>query len=306
MSILINGFINFRGEFFALSGAFLWAVSSILFKIVGKIIRPVELNLIKGIVGFLLLGVTSLILGEHFLALGWMPILALLISGAVGIGFGDTMFFEAINRLGASRALLISILAPPLAAIFGWIFLHETLSLYAWLGILVTILGVTWVVTEENRDKTDQTAHLNGLGLFFGFLAALTQAIGAILSRWALSDFSISPLQSAIIRLFAGTIFMVFWAILRREKIGQWIQLKPPVKVWSILTISVILGSYIDIWLQQLAFKFASVGIASTLLATSPLFALPIAAVQKEKISTRSLVGVILALVGIGLIFLAG
>jgi len=42
-----------------------------------------------------------------------MVLLALAVSGAVGIGFGDTMFFESINRLGARRSLLITILAPP-------------------------------------------------------------------------------------------------------------------------------------------------------------------------------------------------
>lgn len=295
----------FQGELYALGAAFLWALSSLLFKSLGKTIRPLELNLIKGIAGFILFAITSLVIGEVFTSIRPAAVIALAVSGAVGIGFGDTMFFEAINRLGARRSLLITILAPPMTVIFAWIFLRETLSLFAWVGIVITILGVAWVITEKNKNEQEENK-FNWLGVFFGFLAALTQAAGAVLSRWALTESSVSALQSALIRLLAGTAVLLLWILIRREKVGVWLKPAPKKQLWGILATVILFGTYIAIWMQQLAFKFTNVGIAQTLLATSPLFILPVSALQKEKISLRSVLGVLISIAGVALIFLAG
>ncbi|MRS02279.1 EamA family transporter [bacterium] len=305
MTDFFASFSNFQGEFFALGAALLWALSSILFKTLGKTIRPLELNLIKGVAAFIMFAITSLVIGEVFSTIRPAAVIALAISGAVGIGFGDTMFFEAINRLGARRSLLITILAPPMTVIFAWIFLRESLNLAAWAGILITILGVAWVITEKNKDENEENK-FTWLGVFFGFLAALTQAAGAVLSRWALTESSVSALQSALIRLLAGTAVLLLWIAIRREKIGVWLKPAPKKQLLGILSAVIIFGTYIAIWMQQLAFKFTNVGIAQTLLATSPLFILPVSALQKEKITLRSVLGVVLSIAGVALIFLAG
>lgn len=305
MTDFLKSISNFQGEFYALGAAFLWALSSVLFKSLGKTIRPLELNLIKGISGFVLLAITSLIIGEVFTTIRPAAVIALAVSGAVGIGFGDTMFFEAINRLGARRSLLITILAPPMTVFFAWIFLRESLSLFAWVGIVITILGVTWVITEKNKTEQEENK-FTWLGVFFGFLAALTQAAGAVLSRWALTESSVSALQSALIRLLAGTGVLLLWILIRRENIGAWLKPAPRKQLWGILAAVIFFGTYIAIWMQQLAFKFTRVGIAQTLLATSPLFILPVSALQKEKLSLRSVLGVLISIAGVGLIFLAG
>lgn len=300
----IRNFTNFQGELFALGAAFLWAVSAVLYKTLGKSIRPLELNLIKAVVGFILLASTSLLIAESFNSLSPMATLALAVSGAVGIGFGDTMFYEAINRLGAQRTLLVCTLAPPLTVILAWIFLRESLTFYSWIGILITTLGVAWVVTEKNKSDPEQKIRFSWLGVFFAFLAALTQAIGSVLSRWALTESSISPLQSAYLRLLAGAAVLLLWILLRREKIGGWLKPVPKLHIWSILAIVLIFGTYVAIWFQQLAFKFIGVGVAQTLLATSPLFVLPISAIQKEKLSLRSILGVLVSIGGVCLLFL--
>lgn len=300
----IKTIFSLQGELFALGAAFLWALSSVLFKTLGKTIRPLELNLIKGSAGFILFAITSLVIGETFSTIRPAALVILAISGAVGIGFGDTMFFESINRLGARRSLLITILAPPMTVLFAWIFLSESLNLYSWIGIAITILGVAWVITEKNKDD-QETVRFTWLGVFFGFLAALTQAAGAVLSRWALTESTVSALQSALIRLLAGTVVLILWIVIRREKIGAWINPRPGLKIWGFLGGVIVFGTYIAIWLQQLAFKFTNVGVAQTLLATSPLFILPVSALQKEKLTWRSILGVLISIGGVALIFLA-
>ena len=63
-------------------------------------------------------------------------------------------------------------------------------------------------------------------------------------------------------------------------------------------------STYLGIWLQQTSLKFAPTGIAQTLLATSPIFILPIMALMGEKVSIRAILGVLLAIGGISLLFI--
>jgi len=72
--------------------------------------------------------------------------------------------------------------------------------------------------------------------------------------------------------------------------------------LWRGIVFATFTGTYLGIWLQQTSLKLTNAGIAQTLLATSPLFVLPIAAWRGEKISIRAIVGVLVAFVGIGLL----
>ena len=306
MSEIFTGFSRFSGEIAALSAAFLWAVSSIVFNKLGKNIRPLELNLVKGVGAIVLLVLTSLLMGESISALTPLAALLLLLSGAIGVGFGDTMYFEAINSIGPRRALLVTIMAPPLTAIMATLFLGEKIVPVAWIGILVTVLGVAWVITEKTGQEEDFGKILQK-GVSFAFLAAFSQAAGAVMSRWALTQTSITALQSAILRLFAGIVFLLIWAAIRRVKLGQWIKSSAPNRgLYALILLAVIIGAYLPLWLQQISFKFTAVGIAQTLLSTSPLFVIPITAIQKEKVSLRAVLGVVIALSGVALLFLAG
>lgn len=305
MDFLNTWNFTFKGELFALMAALLWAVSSVIFRRLGRTVRPIELNLLKGILAIVLLAVTSVILGEKVAELSLLAVSLLVVSGALGIGFGDTMYFEALNKLGARRTLLLGILAPPMTAIIAGIFLKENLGLVSWIGILLTILGVAWVITEKSDGET-RISKAAWVGILFGFLAAFSQAAGAVISRWALTRTDVSALQSALIRLIAGVLFLVLWIIIRRQKVGAWIGPNSTKNLWGTILLVVVIGTYLAIWLQQLSFQFTRVGIAQTLLATSPLFILPISALFGEKISLRAVFGVLISTAGVCLLFLVG
>lgn len=279
-------------------------MASVVYGVLGQRIPPLQLNLIKGLIAIALFTLTILISGEFLPTVALKPLCLLFLSGAVGIGLGDTAFLAAINYLGARRVLLIGTLAPPMTAIAAMIFLNEQLSVIAWCGILLTILGVAWVVTERVSGTSDNsTTHLwQGIG--FGLLAAITNATGTVISRFAFASGSISPLWAALLRLSAGVLIILIsiWFSRLREKT----LLYPYWQSWRVIITSLFAafcGAYLGIWLQQTAIKFTSAGIASTLLQTSPLFVIPIAVCMGEKVSWRAIAGVIIAIMGIGLLF---
>lgn len=295
-------FAAYRGELAALTAALIWAIASIVYTGVGRTLSPLLLNLVKGLIALVLLILTLLLTGQRLPQVHPAMMGLLLASGVLGIGLGDTAYFEALNCLGPRRSLVLESLSPPLTAILAWVFLGETLNGAAWVGIGLTILGVTWVVLERTSAIPD--FHPRPVrGILCGVLAAISQAGGAVLSRGALVNTDISPLWSTFIRLAAGVLVLLVWLLLQERRADE---LKP-LRSWQLLAIvtgTAFASTYLGIWLQQLSLKYAPAGIAQALSATSPIFVIPIAAiVLRERISLQANLGAVLALAGIWLLF---
>ena len=289
-----------RGELSALATACLWAVATMLFGQLGKQLPPSVMNLAKGVIALTLVVITLLVLQRAPVGLDQRAWGLLLASGGLGIGVGDTLYFTSINRLGPRRALLLETLSPPLGALLALLFLGEVLSLRAWTGIGLTALGVVWVVSE--RVPTGETSvRPRWQDATFGVLAALTSAVAAVLSRAALADTVIDPLWGTLARLGGGLAILLI--ILRSQgPLPTPQQIAPNRRVLGGLFLATFLGTYLGIYLQQTAFKFAPTGIAQALLATSPLFILPLAAAMGDRVSGRAVGGALLALVGVVLL----
>ena len=295
-------FADFQGEIAALSGSFLWATTAVVYNRLGQHIPPLVLNLAKGAIAIALLLLTLIFQGDLLPTINTRAVMLLLLSGAVGIGIGDTAFFAALNALGSRKTLLLETLAPPLAAAIALISLQEWLSWGAWCGILLTVSGVAWVISERTAESGSGTTNpIPGVGL--GVLAALAQAAGAVLSRAALAHTNINPLWSSLIRVLAGAIF-IFPLVLARRENPYGLKILQSKRLFSLIFLAAFASTYLGIWLQQIAFKFSATGIAQTLLSTSPLFVLPIAIAIGEKVSLRAFIGAAIALIGIALLFL--
>ncbi|MDJ0536263.1 MAG: DMT family transporter [Xenococcaceae cyanobacterium MO_207.B15] len=294
---------NYIGELSALTAAFLWAISSVVYSLLGQRISPLQLNFLKGIIAIAFILITLLFQGITVDNFKIFSVVLLSISGIIGIGLGDTAYFLALNNLGARRTLLLETLTPPLSALLAWILIGETLNTIAWCGILLTLLGIAWVISERSALEINNNL-LIVKGVMWGILAAVTQAGGSVLSRVALLNSDITPLESSLIRLVAGTgIAFLLAAIPWNQK-----SLSQPIKFLSFrimgtITLAAFGSTYLGIWLQQTSLKFAPTGIAQTLLATSPIFVIPIALIMKEKVSLRSILGVLIAISGISLLF---
>ena len=108
------------------------------------------------------------------------------------------------------------------------------------------------------------------------------------------------PLWSSLLRLSAGLVCiggLLLWRVKPQSR---------PVISGRLLggvAIAAFFGTYLAIWLQQIALKYSPAGIAQSLLATSPIMVLPMALVIGERVTLRASCGALLALVGIWLLF---
>ncbi|UCG87817.1 MAG: DMT family transporter, partial [Gemmatimonadota bacterium] len=130
--------------------AILFAGTAVLFAEAARRLGTVMVNAVRLAVAIVLLAVT------HRLVTGlWIPpavggqVLFLALSGVVGLVIGDQALLTAFVDIGPRLSILIQVTCPLAATLFGWVALDETLPGVAWVGVLLTVGGVGWVVLER-------------------------------------------------------------------------------------------------------------------------------------------------------------
>lgn len=292
------------GELAALGAAFAWAIASAIYSKLGQTLSPLLLNLSKGLVAVALLILTLAINAEPIPQLPLMPFIALSLSGVVGIGLGDTLYFETLRYLGVRLTLLFGVLTPSVTAVLALFLLQESLSRWAWVGMGLTLAGIAWVIQERAGNGAVPVVRSQMIrGVVLGLISVLIFAVSALLSRGALAETTITPLWGALIRLGAGVVSLMIVLLVKPRALKGWQQLGHQA-IGLPLVGAAFLGTYLGIWFQQIGFKYAPVGIAQTLLATSPLFILVMARLAGQSVSVRSWIGSAIALIGVSLLLL--
>ncbi|MCW5873217.1 MAG: DMT family transporter [Anaerolineales bacterium] len=260
-----------------------------------------------------LLAATLILLGIHTLLYGTAVPTAdgqrwlwLGLSGVIGLALGDAALFQAFVQLGTRITILVFSTAPIFAAILGFVLFGESLTPLQILGMLVSLGGVLWVVSEnegEERSNSEQRTYL--IGLLFAFLAALGQALGAITAKYGLEgDFP--ALSAQVMRMLVATLAIWLFTVLRGHVRDTYKTLQAKPKALTLLLIGSLFGPVTGVWLSLVSIQNTQVGVASTLIAMVPIFLLPIGYfVFKEKVSSRSILGTLVALTGVAILFLA-
>lgn len=290
------------GEIAALATALFWSFATIFFTFGSKKVGVIQLNIDRLFFASLYLFATMVIVGVHP-KITENQLLLLVLSAIAGLVLGDTFLFKAFAEIGPRLSLLIMSFAPPLSAILAFFFLGEVLNIWAIIGIAVTTAGVFLVILERGEDN--KITINNKWGFFWAFLGMLGQAVGLIFAKAALKEADIHPFVASFTRIFSAFIMMLpIGYITKRYKFG-YAPYKGISKAILAPTIGAILGPYLGITLSLIAIQHTKVGIASTLMATTPILMLPISHYfMKEKLNWQSIVGAFVAVLGVAILFL--
>jgi drug/metabolite transporter (DMT)-like permease len=279
----------------ALGSAASWALGSVLFRRLGDSIPPVSLTFAKGITGAILLGIAVLMVGSAPLDTGTLTLLVL--SGLLGIAVGDTLFFMALNNLGAHVVVILLTLGQLLTVMMGVLWLGETPSPSDWGGIGAILAGVTIVMWSQISGPEGRTRLI---GLVYGLLAVCAMSVSIIIAKEALAK--ADSIQATFIRMLAGTVGIFVFGALSGQLMRGLSALRRP-SMFGFFLISVAVVTFGGFWLSLLAIDHIDVSIANTLNATEPLFVLPLAAfLLKERITRIVVFGALMTFVGIVLI----
>jgi drug/metabolite transporter (DMT)-like permease len=291
------------GELAGLCAAACWAIGSTLFARIGQGgASPAAMNAVKCSFAFVvLLGAAIVTSGSPWPQRPTLVEASLLgASALVGLAVGDTAYFGALRDLGASRAVLLLSTAPVFAVAVESLWLRRAPPSGELVGVLVTLAGLA-IAIARREPSTSGSAHA-ARGVALGLVAGLAQAIGSLLSRAGTAG-GVAPLTASWLRLGVGAAFVLGAGLVAGEARGWVAQLRAPGLLARVLGASVV-GTVCGIFLSQVALaRSSSGGVASTLLATSPLFALPIAhATGGDRITPRAAIGTLVAFVGVALL----
>ncbi|MBQ6244542.1 MAG: DMT family transporter [Bacteroidales bacterium] len=311
--------MQYLGEIISLLVAVLWTATALFADQASHRIGAMSTNFYRMVFSAILLaGLLWIVIGHPYPAFAdgktwlWMGLSAL-----VGYVFGDYCLFNSYIVIGARFGQLFMTLAPPFAAIAGWALLGETLSWKSWLAMAVTLTGIA--ISILNRSGTDHHLRLKLplKGVLLGIGAGLGQGVGLVLSKIGMQHYAAAlpadapaafdwamPFASTMIRSLTGMVgFFVLMALMRKlPELRAAMKNGAGMKYTGLTT---LFGPFIGVSLSLMAVQYARAGIASTLMALTPVLILfPYALIYKQKITPKEILGVIISMTGVALFFL--
>jgi len=294
----------YLGELAALLVAVFWTVTALAFERASLRIGSLSLNLIRLVMGFIFLTLfTWIYRGMAFPtdATGYNWIW-LAISGLIGFVFGDLFLFKAYALIGSRFSMLIMTLAPPIAAVVGWLTLGETLLPLQLLGMFLTLMGIAMAIFVRKAGKKGLSMKLSGRGTLFAFLGAAGQGTGLVLSKIGMQEYD--PFAATQIRLIAAiagfallTTWMARWRkvlVATRNRQGM-----------SSAALGSFFGPFLGVSFSLLAIRYTETGIAATIMAIVPILIIPPAVLlYKEKVNPLEIIGSLISIAGVALLFL--
>ena len=292
-------FQSHSGEIASLLTAGCWMFSAIFFEKAGRRTGSLSVNIIRIFLGILFVGITTLFTRGMFFpmdatAYNWLWLGR---SGIVGCFLGELFRFKSYILIGSRTSQLVMSLAPMITAVIGWFFLQEILSLKSIAGIVVSVTGIMIAVAGKNLKL-----NIPLRGFLYALGGALGQAVGLILSKKGMGDYD--PIAATQIRAIFG--FVAFALLV--TFVGRWRRVFMTLRDktgMKAITIGTVFGPFIGVSLSLYAVQHTETGIASALMALTPIFIIiPSAIMFKEKITARQVIGALISIGGATIFFL--
>jgi drug/metabolite transporter (DMT)-like permease len=291
----------YLGEVSALVTAGFWSCSAIAFS--AAIVRAgaIPVNVGRLVLAAVYLAVLIPLMGFNLsLSVGQIGLLAL--SGVIGLAFGDSFLFKAFGELGARITMLIMSTSPAVAAVLAWLLLHETLSVWGIVGILVTLAGVAVVVSGRNDAPA---APFNWRGVAFGVLAAIGQGVGLIFAKMAFIEGEINGFVATLVRILASLIVMIPLGVAESRSSGAFRVFRTDRRALWLTALGAALGPFLGISFSLIAVAHTDVGVAAAIMATVPILMLPLVRIfYRERLTWKAVGGAFLAVGGVAILFL--
>jgi drug/metabolite transporter (DMT)-like permease len=292
------------GELAALATAFFWTVTALSFETAGKKLGSLPVNMIRLWGGFIFLSIYSWFSRGMFIPLdasshAWFW---LFLSGLIGFSLGDLFLFKAFTTIGSRISMLIMASVPPITALLGWIFLGETLALNHYIGMVLTISGISMVIMTREIGKKNVTFSYPLKGLLLAFGGAIGQAVGLVLSKYGMGDYN--AFAATQIRIIAGiTGFVILFIPMRAW--GRTLRSFKNRTGIGFTMLGAFFGPFLGVSFSLLAIQNTETGVASTIMAIVPVLIIaPAVVIFKEKVNLKEIVGAIIAVTGTAVMFL--
>lgn len=297
-------FGNHIGEFAALFTACCWTVTALAFESASNKVGSIAVNLIRLLLALVFLSIFSYFVRGQFLptdasAHTWMW---LSISGLIGFVIGDLFLFESYTIIGSRISMLIMTLVPPITAFVSWLMLGETMTLFNFIGMFLTLIGIAIVIVNKGTG-TKMLSFTHSLrGVLFAFIGAVGQAVGLVFSKVGMGTYSaFAATQIRIITGIVGfTLVITLW-----KKWGNVSVAVTNVSALKRIGLGSVFGPFLGVSFSLYAVQHANSGIASTIMAIVPILIIPASLLfLHKKVTLKEIIGATISVAGVALFFI--
>lgn len=309
--------MQYLGEVISLVVAISWTVTALFAEVGSKRLGSLQLNVIRMVLSFTMLGGTL-----WFFTGSFFPLFAdsstwfwLSLSGFVGYLLGDYCLFNSYVLIGSRFGQLFMTLAPPTAAISGWLILGEQMSLNALLGMIITLTGISLSVLNKGTSRS-VSLKLPLKGVLYGIGAGVGQGVGLVLSKVGMNCYEavipahettvmeLLPFASTFMRAATGMVGFLLVMIIQKKTYTLWHSMKD-IKGMGAAMGATITGPFIGVSLSLMAVQYTEAGVASTLMALTPILILwPSHFFFKQQVTVKEIVGACISVIGASLFFI--
>lgn len=192
------------GVVFGELAAAAFALNTVLIRIGMRTRRDDDGILTTLLVNAVCLGAVVVTIGRFSVVAAALP--GFLIAGLAHSWLARSFTYRSVRLIGPSRAGLVQLAAPVMAAALGWLFLDETMGVLQAVGGLITVVGIATVVLAPLPIPSfDDGHHHTRRGYTAAILAAVFFAAGFVARRWALLEDS-APAVGALIGIVAALV----------------------------------------------------------------------------------------------------
>lgn len=284
--------LSLFGQLLSLLCALLWALAVMLFKRLSKNVSSIDLNLIKNLASLILFSCTLPLLGISFFPpISRTDLFLVGLSGALGLGLADLLFFMALSRLKAGLVAIVDCLYSPFMILLSVAFLDDPVTPALLLGVVLVAAAI--ILAAEKDEKNPIPRRVMLLGVLLAALSMLGMAGSVVMIKPIMTR--VSAWWVAWFRLLSSSVLL---SIILAADPGRK-RILSTLKSWKTMLLAAFLGTYLATAAWLFGLHYSRVSIASVLNQTSTIFILLLAwPFLKEPLTNRKIVSVMLAFVG--------
>jgi drug/metabolite transporter (DMT)-like permease len=213
----------------------------------------------------------------------------------LGIAVADTLYFSALNTLGAGRMGIVGNFYSPFVIVLSFVLLGERLNTLQLVGFALVSGGVL-IVSSHDPQKRLSKADLRR-GALLGVAAVLLMASAIVMVKRVLEAQPL--LWIVLLRLVGGVVGMLVLFAWRREPLPFPRRGATPLR-WPLLLLAAFIGLYVSMVLWMAGYKYTEASVAAVLNETASVFIVLLAALfLHEGLDARRLAGVTCTLSGV-------
>ena len=279
----------------------------IVLKTVTGLYNPIQLNLIRFLIG----GLVLLPLARHDLKVNGQKLSLFdysmfALTGFLCVVVSMTLYQLAIIYDSPATVAVLFSCNPVFALMFAFLLLHERLDRAEVLSLLITIVGLVVIVNPANLT--------NPIGTSLGILSALTFGFYSIISRWAALKDDLGGIPMTAYTFIAGAIeLFILVSISHIHGVSTWLNQSSWLKSFSNIPVLTnvtpnhfLVLFFISVCVTGGGFAFyflamqrGGVAMASLVFFIKPALA-PILAIIliHERLTTNMVIGIIVIILG--------